>query len=128
MPGAAKKRPTEEVKVTVGSGRNARSFAIPASQKREVVKFIASCIKQAAPGKSIPAEKALPELADDRLRPAAMLRGARSKAQLTQAELAASLAVRQHHLSEMENAKRPIGRDMARRLAGALKCDYRLFL
>lgn len=60
MPGAAKKRPTEEVKVTVGSGRNARSFAVPATQKREVVKFIASCIKQAAREKSVVAEKALP--------------------------------------------------------------------
>lgn len=128
MPGAAKKRPTEAVKVTVGSGRSARSFAIPASQKREVVKFITSCIKQAALEKSVPAEKILPELADDSLRPAAMLRGARYKAQLTQAELAAKLAIRQHHLSEMENAKRPIGRDMARRLAVVLKCDYRLFL
>lgn len=128
MPGVAKMRHIEEVQVTVGSGRNARSFAIPASRKQEMVKFI-SRLKNAASEKTFSAEEVLPELADDAQRPATMLRGARQKADMTQAELAAKLDdVRQHHLSEMENGKRPIGKDMAKRLAAVLKCDYRVFL
>ena len=128
MPGVVKMRHIEEVQVTVGSGRNARSFAIPASRKQEMVKFI-SRLKNTVPEKTLAAEEVLPELADDTQRPAAMLRGARQKANMTQADLAAKLGdVRQHHLSEMENGKRPIGKDMAKRLAAVLKSDYRVFL
>lgn len=121
-------RHIEEVQVTVGSGKNARRFAIPASRKPEMVKFI-SRLSKTTPEKTFSAEEVLPELADDAQRPAAMLRGARQKADMTQAELAAKLGdVRQHHLSEMENGKRPIGKDMAKRLAAVLKSDYRVFL
>jgi predicted transcriptional regulator len=78
--------------------------------------------------KSVPAEVALPELADDVLRPACVLRGFRYREQLTQIQLAKRLGIRQSHLSEMENAKRPIGKEMARRLAEVLKCNYKVFL
>lgn len=78
--------------------------------------------------KSIPAEVALPELADPVLRPAVMLRGSRYKEGMTQVELARKLKISQHHVSEMEHAKRPIGKKMAAKLAAVLKCDYRLFL
>lgn len=128
MPGAAKMRPTEEIEVTVGSGRSARRFAIPASQKKEVLKFISARMKRRATEKLVPAEEVLPELADSTQRPATLLRGARAKLNMTQTELADKIDIRQHHLSEMENGKRPIGKEIARRLAAVLKCDYRLFL
>ena len=38
------------------------------------------------------------------------------------------VGVSQTHISEMEHGKRPIGKDMARRLAKALKVNYRVFL
>lgn len=57
-----------------------------------------------------------------------MLRGSRQKAEMTQTELADILGISQHHISEMENAKRPIGKLMAKRLAEIFKCDYRIFL
>jgi ribosome-binding protein aMBF1 (putative translation factor) len=57
-----------------------------------------------------------------------MLRGARFKADLTQKELADSLGIHVHHISEMEHGKRTIGKAMAKRLAAALKVDYRVFL
>lgn len=114
--------------MTVGSGSRARSFALPVYYAKEVEVFISSRLKQATVEKSMPAEKVLPELADDTKRPAAMLRGARHKAELTQKQLAAKLDIRQHHLSEMENSKRPIGKQMAKRFAKALVTDYRLFL
>jgi ribosome-binding protein aMBF1 (putative translation factor) len=129
MQGAEKMRHIEEVNITVGSGKSARRFAIPASRKREVMTFISRMKKKVAPERTFSAEEVLPELVDDTQRPATMLRGARQKADMTQAELAKKLGdVRQHHLSEMENGKRPIGKEMAKRLATTLNCDYRVFL
>lgn len=57
-----------------------------------------------------------------------MLKGCRSKACITQKELADELQIKQHHISEMENGKRPIGKETARRLAVFFKTDYRIFL
>ena len=47
---------------------------------------------------------------------------------LTQAELAERLGVKQHHISEMENGKRPIGAEMAHRLEEAFGTSYKAFL
>ena len=57
-----------------------------------------------------------------------MLRGSRFKEEITQKELAKAIGVSQHHISEMENGKRPIGKEMAHRFADFFKVDYRLFL
>ena len=57
-----------------------------------------------------------------------MLRGCRYKFEITQEELADALDISQHHVSEMENGKRSIGKVMAKRLAGYFKTDYRIFL
>ena len=78
--------------------------------------------------KSTPAETVLPKLADDVMRPAGILRGARYRSEMTQVALAEQLGIRQSYLSEMENGKRPIGKAMARKLAQIFGCDYRLFL
>jgi len=56
------------------------------------------------------------------------LRGARKREALTQKDLAHLVGVNQTHISEMEHGKRPIGKDMAKRLAKALKVNYRVFL
>ena len=52
----------------------------------------------------------------------------RKREALTQKDLAHLVGVSQTHISEMEHGKRPIGKDMARRLAKALKVNYRVFL
>jgi DNA-binding XRE family transcriptional regulator len=57
-----------------------------------------------------------------------MLRGSRAKEEVTQKELADALGISQHHISEMENGKRPIEKEMAKRLAEYFKTDYRVFL
>jgi DNA-binding XRE family transcriptional regulator len=56
------------------------------------------------------------------------LRGARKREALTQKELARLVGISQTHVSEMEHGKRPIGKEMAKRLAKALKVNYRVFL
>jgi plasmid maintenance system antidote protein VapI len=38
------------------------------------------------------------------------------------------IGIPQRHLSEMEKGKRPIGKEMAKRLANALKTHYKVFL
>ena len=60
--------------------------------------------------------------------PGYYLRLFRHRAELTQAELANKAKMRQHHLSEMERNKRPIGKTTARRLSTILKCDYHQLL
>jgi DNA-binding XRE family transcriptional regulator len=57
-----------------------------------------------------------------------ILRGFRSREEMTQAELAAEVGVKATHISEMERGKRPIGKDMAKRLAKVLKVHYKVFL
>jgi DNA-binding XRE family transcriptional regulator len=56
------------------------------------------------------------------------IRGARGKEGLTQKQLAELTGIAQHHISEMENGKRPIGKETAKKLAKALNIDYRVFL
>jgi transcriptional regulator with XRE-family HTH domain len=60
--------------------------------------------------------------------PGVCLRGARGKEGLIQAALAAMTGIPQRHISKMEHNKRPIGKDMAKRLATALNVEYRVFL
>ncbi len=57
-----------------------------------------------------------------------MLKGGRHKAGLTQKALAGEIGVKPHHISEMEHGKRPIGKNMAHRLAKIFNVDYRVFL
>lgn len=57
--------------------------------------------------------------------PGYYLRLYRLRADMTQAELAKKTGIRQHHLSEMENNKRSLGKANAKKLAAELNCDYR---
>jgi DNA-binding XRE family transcriptional regulator len=77
--------------------------------------------------RSIPWRDAFPELTDSEL-PGISLRGARHREGLTQVELAHLSGIPQRHLSEMENGKRAIGKDRARKLAEVLGVNYRIFL
>lgn len=56
------------------------------------------------------------------------LRGYRHRENLTQRQLSELTGIPQRHISEMENGKRPIGKEVAKRLADALRVDYRMFL
>ncbi len=56
------------------------------------------------------------------------LRLYRQRADLTQVELADKTGIRQHHLSEMENNKRVLGKANAKKLAKVLDCDYQKLL
>ena len=60
--------------------------------------------------------------------PGALLKGARYKEGMTQEQLANASGIARRHISEMENNRRPIGKERAKRLAEVLKVDYRVFL
>ena len=56
------------------------------------------------------------------------LRAYRTREDLTQKQLSDLYGIPQHHISEMENGKRSIGKERAKKLAEALHCDYRQLL
>jgi len=60
--------------------------------------------------------------------PGVFLAGARYREGLTQVALAEATGIPRRHISEMENGKRPIGKQNARKLGEALKVDPRRFL
>ncbi len=68
------------------------------------------------------------EIGDYADTPGFSLRFYRKRLDLTQAELAKETNIRQTHLSEMENNKRPIGKTLAKKLAKTLNFDYRKLL
>jgi DNA-binding XRE family transcriptional regulator len=76
---------------------------------------------------SMPWRKAFPEFAEEAA-PSIALRGARKKEGLTQKELAHLTGIPQSNLSEMENGKRGIGKELAGRLGKVLNVSYRIFL
>ena len=61
--------------------------------------------------------------------PGKALRIYRENAGLTQAALGERMGgIPRQHISNMENGKRPIGKENAKRLAAALHVDYQVFL
>ena len=56
------------------------------------------------------------------------IRAYRSRENLTQRQLAELTGIPQRHISEMENGKRAIGKELAKRLGKALNADYKVFL
>ena len=52
----------------------------------------------------------------------------RYRENLTQKQLAAMVGISVPNLSHMENGRRPVGKEMAKRLAKALNTDWRLLL
>ena len=59
---------------------------------------------------------------------AILLSGLRNREGWTQKELGEMVNVAQYHISRMERGVRPIGKNVAQRLAKVFKTDYRLFL
>jgi plasmid maintenance system antidote protein VapI len=75
----------------------------------------------------VPAQVLLDEVFLD-LHQGSAIRGLRLREGLTQEQLAHLLGGKRTNLSEMGNGRRPIGKNMAKRLARVLKTDYKIFL
>ena len=92
--------------------------AVPADR----VEAVARAIEEAAEP-NIPAEEFFADSTPGRI-----LAGARGLRELTQAALAAAIGVHKSHISGMERGKRPIGKEMAKKLGNALEMNWRIFL
>ncbi len=60
--------------------------------------------------------------------PAVLLKGLRYREALSQLGFAKKLHISQTNLSAMENGRRTIGKEFAKRIADIFKLDYRIFL
>ncbi len=125
MQALMKKPLTDEVNVT---------FTGPSAQMAEALEVMRALgfttveqrtLNQQAEG-SIPWREA--EAFKDLSFPGAYLAGFRHREGMTQVELAERSGIPRRHISEMENGKRPIGKQSARKLAEVLSVDPRLLL
>ena len=71
----------------------------------------------------VPADEVFPESSPGRL-----LRGLRTKEDLTQAQLAEALGIHAHHVSDMERGARNISPAMARKIERLYKVPRQIFL
>ncbi len=75
---------------------------------------------------SVPWREVLPY--KDEEMPGVLLTGARYREGMTQVQLSEKTGIPRRHISEMENGKRTIGKQNARKLGAALHIDPRLLL
>jgi ribosome-binding protein aMBF1 (putative translation factor) len=98
----------------------------PVTEKAEAIRLLEPIGFSEEP-ETTPWRNLFKDYRDEEL-PGVALAGARYREGLTQKELSASTDIPQSHISAMENGKMTIGRARAKRLAQALKVDYRVFL
>jgi DNA-binding XRE family transcriptional regulator len=115
MLGHTKKHPTESIKF----------YGSPQAISR-LRKYARTAGVVEASADSIPAAEIFPDLVTN---PHGIyLKGSRYREDLTQVQLAEITGIPRRHISEMENGKRTIGKERAKKLAAALHVDYRMFL
>lgn len=100
-------------------------FTGPSEKRAEAISFMEAL--GFVDTSSVPWREAFPEVADEAL-PGLSLRSARRREKISQGRLSELTNIPQRHISEMENGKRPIGKDTAKRLAKALNTSYKVFL
>ena len=111
-----KKHPTESIHI-IGSPD------IISRLRKYALKVGAGIIETAD---SISASDISPEL--DTNPSGVYLRGIRLREGFTQEALAELTGISRSNISAMEHGKRPIGKEIAKKLATALNCEYRRFL
>jgi DNA-binding XRE family transcriptional regulator len=117
MQGHTKKHPTETVELR---------FIGPMANMAQAIDTLKS-LGFVDTSDSVPWRDAYPEYSEAQLIGKA-LAGARYKEGLTQVQLSKLTGIPQRHISEMENGKRTIGKEIAKRLGKALNIGYKTFL
>ena len=77
---------------------------------------------------SVSIDEAFADLNEQFTQAGSLLQGLRFREALTQVEFAKRIKVTQSNLSKMENGKRPIGKEIAKRIMREFSTDYRYFL
>lgn len=126
MSALTKKRHTNTIAITIGDKRPHR-WVGPRSKLRLVRSLLAEMNfepeEASVPWREV-AKKDIEKYGEGGL----MIRGSRYKEGLTQVQLSKRLKIPQSHISAMENGSRPIGKNMAKKLAKIFNTDYRVFL
>ena len=77
---------------------------------------------------SLTIDEVFGDLINEHGEPGLLLKGLRHREGLSQIELAKILNISQANLSAMENGRRVIGKELAKRIAEKFEIDYRNFL
>ena len=77
---------------------------------------------------SVPLDKVFGDLIAKHGEPGVLLKGLRAKEGVNQLKFAKTIGVTQANLSAMENGRRNIGKEIAKRIAKKYGVDYRIFL
>jgi DNA-binding XRE family transcriptional regulator len=112
--------PTKE-QITKDFAEICRRYRLPDGKISKIQEAVSAILD--AEDETLPLEEVFPEMHQG-----SAIRGLRLREGLTQEQLAGLLGVKRTNLSEIENGKRPIGKNMAKRLAQVLKTNYKVFL
>ena len=104
---------------------NEKVYAIP---KNIAEKYTLDTKEAKAKPDNISAEEFFSDLDNQTTKAATLLRGLRSRENLSQVEFAKRINVTQSNLSKMENGTRPIGKTIAKRIADEFGVNYKYFL
>ncbi len=103
-----------------------KSYAIPKQVAEKYVVTPASVrSKEHLP---VASEKVFAEIESKFSKAGVLLKGLRGREGLTQVQFAQKIHVTQANLSNMENGRRPIGKQIAKRIERIFKVNYRYFL
>lgn len=78
--------------------------------------------------KSLSADEVIKDICGDRPEWAVLFRGLRYKEELTQVEMGKLTGLSQTTISDIESGRRPIGKNLAKKIGAIFKMDYRMFL
>lgn len=118
MSALMKKLPTNQIAEIAWHGSH---YAVPIEVMEQYK------LKSADKG-HISIDKLFSDLTQKTSEAAVLLKGLRYREGLNQIDFAKKLNISQTNLSAMENGKRTIGKELAKRIANIFGLDYRLFL
>lgn len=104
------------------------SFRVPADKAEMVKRVMRALVEPEDAGSAGEKEYYTPEEVFGPSSPARALRGYRYREGLTQAALADLAGVSKQNISDMENGRRVIGKEVAQRLGKALGAPWKRFL
>ena len=116
----SKKTHDAELDVTLKFGGEKKRFTIPVTLGERLEASVECELR-------LLEEEVVEEVSPEKTSSAALYR-LRLHQKLTQKQLADRVGIRQHHLSEMENGKRVIGKEMAKKLANVLNANWRILV
>ena len=107
------------------------TFTVPNEMVDNVTAIIQNILSltQKKSGEEIEDDKVYPiEQFMDEITPGRALLGLRYREDLTQKQFAEKLGIKQSHVSEMENNRRPISLQMAKKISKIFGVGYKVFL